>query len=252
MLVVIAAPGEHLARVAPGVAVAVAVAAVLDAPVLWRKRRTWELPSGAILTGLFVAMVLSAQEPWYVVGCTSAVAILSKYLFRTRSANVFNPAAFALVATFYVFDAGHSWWGAMPDITPWLALPVLITAGGFITDKVNRSPMVLAFLGSYYLLFTAAAYVGNPGTVAEIFVAPDLEAVLFFAFFILTDPPTSPITYRDQVACGVLVAAVSFGIFELVGAAYYLLAGVLAGNVVEAVRRSRRLADSRRVHLAVS
>ena len=36
-------------------------------------------------------MVLSPHEPWYVAGCTSAVAIVSKYLFRTRSANIFNP-----------------------------------------------------------------------------------------------------------------------------------------------------------------
>jgi Na+-translocating ferredoxin:NAD+ oxidoreductase RnfD subunit len=136
-----------------------------------------------------------------------------------------------------VFDAGHSWWGALPDITPWVALPVLGATGVYITAKVNRIPIVLAFLGTYFLLFSVAAFVGDPRRVAEAFVTPDLQAVLFFAFFILTDPPTSPITYPAQVACGVLVAAVGFGVFESVGAAYYLLAGVLVGNVLEAWRR---------------
>ncbi len=242
-----AALGESIAQVAPGLASAVAVAALIDAPILRRRRKAWEFPSGAILTGLLVAMVLSPQEPWYVTACTSAVAILSKYIFRTRSANVFNPAALALVATFYVFDTGQSWWGALPDITPLVALPVLFATGVLITDKVNKIPLVLAFLGSYYLLFTVTAFLGDPRPVAETFVTPDLQAVLFFAFFILTDPPTSPVKYPDQIVCGVLVAAASYGVFELAGAACYLLAGVLVGNVLEAWRRGRRPVVSMRL-----
>ena len=93
------------------------------------------------------------------------------------------------------------------------------------------------FLGTYFALFTFMAFPGEPGKVADMFRAPDLHAALFFAFFILTDPPTSPVKYRGQIVCGVLVAAVSFAIFEWNGAAYYLLAGVLVGNVFEAWHR---------------
>ena len=45
--------------------------------------------------------------------------------------------------------------------------------------------------------------------------------------FILTDPPTSPVKYRDQVVCGVLVAVVSYAVFTWVGVVYFLLAGVV-------------------------
>jgi Na+-translocating ferredoxin:NAD+ oxidoreductase RnfD subunit len=164
------------------------------------------------------------------------VAVSSKYIFRTRAANIFNPAALALVAMFYVFNSGQSWWGALPELPP-MAVIVLLVSGIFIADRVNKLPMVLAFLGGYYLLFTITAFVGDPGHVAEIFRAPDLHAVLYFAFFILTDPPTSPTKYRDQVVCSVIVAVVSYAVFEWIGAAYYLLAGVLVGNVWEAWRR---------------
>jgi Na+-translocating ferredoxin:NAD+ oxidoreductase RnfD subunit len=233
--------GEGIAQVAPGLSSAAAVAALIDAPLLWRRRKAWEFPSGAILTGFIVAMVLSPHEPWYVPACTSAIAVVSKYIFRTRSTNVFNPAALALVVTFYLFDTAQSWWGALPNVTPLVALPVLFATGVFITDRVNKIPLVLAFLGSYYLLFTVTAFLGDSRRVAEIFVTPDLQAVLFFAFFILTDPPTSPVKYPDQLVCGVLVAATSYAVFELVGAAYYLLAGVLIGNIFEAWRRGDRL-----------
>lgn len=236
ILAALAAPSEGIALVAPGLASAVIVAGLIDLVVLRKIRNAWEFPSGAILTGLIIAMILTPREPWYVAACTSAVAIASKDIIRIRSANVFNPAALALVATFYVFDTGQSWWGALPEITP-LALVVLFATGAFIADRVNKVPLVLIFLGTYFLLFTLTAFLGDPRKVAEIFRAPDLHAVLFFAFFILTDPPTSPVKYPDQLVCGVIVAVVSYAIFEWVGAAYYLLAGVLVGNIWEAWHR---------------
>ncbi|MEZ5318907.1 MAG: RnfABCDGE type electron transport complex subunit D [Vicinamibacterales bacterium] len=238
LLAAVAAPVEGVARVLPGLLSAIAVAMAIDAPILRLRGGTWAFPSGALLTALFVAMLLSPHEPWWVTATTAAVGVLSKYAFRTRTANVFNPAALAIIATFYVFDTGQSWWGALGDMAPWLTL-VLITTGVFITDRVNKMPLVLAFLGAYYLCFTVTAFVGSPTHVAEIFRAPDLQMALFFAFFILTDPPTSPVRYRDQVVCGVLVALTSYAVFQWIGAAYYLLAGVLVGNVWEAWRRVR-------------
>jgi Na+-translocating ferredoxin:NAD+ oxidoreductase RnfD subunit len=240
VLIAIAAPAEGLARVVPGVLAGAVVGALVDLPVLRWRSGQWQFPSGAILTGLLVAMVLSPHEAWWIVAVTTAVGVVSKYIARTRSANVFNPAALAIVATFYVFNTGQSWWGAMPDASPaLLALAVLFATGIFIADRVNKMPLVLAFLGVYYLLFTITAFVGDPRIVSEIYRTPDLQAVLFFAFFILTDPPTSPVRPRPQIICGLIVAVVSFAVFQFIGAVYYLLAGVLVGNVWEAWRRVR-------------
>lgn len=236
ILVAVAAPREGIALVAPGLIAAVLVAGVIDLLILRKIRGVWEFPSGAVLTGLIVAMILTPHEPWYFAACTSAVAIASKYMARTRSANIFNPAALALVATFYVFNTGQSWWGALPEIRPF-ALLLLVATGLFTADRVNKMPLALVFLGTYFGLFTLATFLNDPGKVAEIFRAPDLHAVLFFSFFILTDPPTSPVRYPDQIVCGVLVALASYAIFEWVGAAYYLLAGVLVGNIWEAWHR---------------
>lgn len=235
ILVAMAAPREGIKLVAPGLVSAIIVAALIDLLVLRKLRNSWEFPSGAVLTGLIIAMILTPQEPWYVAVCTSAIAIVSKYILRTRSANVFNPAALALVFTFYIFNTGQSWWGALPDAAPF-ALVVLFITGTFVADRVNKIPLVLVFLGLYFALFTLTAFLGNPVKVAEVFRAPDLHAALFFAFFILTDPPTSPVRYADQFIYGVIVAIVSYAIFETVGAAYYLLAGVLVGNIWEAWR----------------
>jgi Na+-translocating ferredoxin:NAD+ oxidoreductase RnfD subunit len=239
ILATAAAFGPGFARVAPLVGGAVLGAIAVDAPMLRWREGEWVVPDGALLTGLIVAMVLSPLEPWYVAAVTAAIGVLSKYVLRVGRANVFNPAALALVATFYWFNTGQSWWGALPEVTP-VALVLLFATGVFITDRVNKVPLVLVFLLTYYLLVTITAFAGDPARVAALYRAPDLHAALFFAFFMLTDPPTSPPKTRDQLAYGVITAAVSYAVFELVGAAYFLLAGLLVANGVEAIRKRWR------------
>ena len=155
-----------------------------------------------------------------------------------HSANVFNPAALALVASFYIFQTGQSWWGALPEL-PMTAIVVLFATGIFISHRVNKLPAVIGFLGVYYLLATLGAFVGDPKTVAELYRAPDLHAALYFAFFMVTDPPTSPPNARDQVVFGVITAAAAFAIFDVVHSAYFLLAGLLVANAWEGWRRVR-------------
>src|SRR5678815_5340878 len=208
ILLSIAAFHEGL-LVAQGLASAVVTAGLIDAVILRKKKKLWSFPDGAVLSGLFVAMVLSPFQPWYVFATGSAIAIFSKHVFRTRFANVFNPAAFALVACFYIFGSLQNWWGALPELPP-ASLLALFATGLFITDRVNKLPLALVFLGLYFALFTATAFFGDAERVAEIFRAPDLQAVLFFAFFILTDPPTSPTKYADQFVCGIVVAISSY------------------------------------------
>lgn len=236
ILIPLAATGSGWRVVAPGVVAAALAAMLVDAPILYWREKEWVFPSGALLTGLLVAMVLSPHEPWHIAAITAVVGVISKYVARGRSANVFNPAAVALVATFYVFDTGQSWWGALPEL-PMIAIVALFATGVFITDRVKKMPAVLAFLGVYYLLITITAFVGDPARMAELYRAPDLHAALFFAFFMVTDPPTSPPKPRDQLIFGTITAVVGYGVFEFIGAAYFLLAGLLVANVWEAWRR---------------
>jgi Na+-translocating ferredoxin:NAD+ oxidoreductase RnfD subunit len=239
ILFAVATPAQDTRAAIIGLVSSSIAAGLTDVLILRLRKKCWEFPSGAVITAMIVTMVLRAQEPWYVTTITSVIGVLSKYVVRSRSANVFNPAAVAIVASYFLFHTAQNWWGALTDVAP-LAKLLLLASGAFIVDRVNKTPLVLTFLATYFVLFTATAYVANPLRVAQIFRTPDVEAVLYFAFFILTDPPTSPAKYRDQLVCGVIVAIASYGLFEWVGVVYYLLAGVLAGNLWEAWRRVHR------------
>jgi Na+-translocating ferredoxin:NAD+ oxidoreductase RnfD subunit len=95
---------------------------------------------------------------------------------------------------------------------------------------------VLSFLGVSFGLLAALGRI-EPVLAAELFRTPFVQAALFFALFMLTDPPTAPSRYREQVAIGVLVGATSVAA-ELLGAGQaYLLVGLLIGNIALAARR---------------
>lgn len=224
--------------VLPFLAAGAGAAMVVDLAVLRARKGRWIFPSGALLTGWIVVLVLNPSEPLYVAAVAAAVAVVSKYLLRSGTANVFNPAALGLVATFHLFDPRQNWWGALPEIHP-AALVLLLAAGLFVTDRVQRLPAMTSFLFVYFLLFSTTAFLGDPGAVAPIFRPPDLNAALFFAFFMVTDPPTSPAGTADQLTFGALTAGVAYLIFELGGPVYFLLAGLLVANAWQAWRRVR-------------
>ena len=193
------------------------------------------LPTSALLSGLIVAFILGPQEPWLLVAWVAAFASISKRVLATRREHIFNPAALALLGSALFFSSGQSWWGALGDAPGPLTL-VLIACGVFIVDRLNKFGLVLAFLATYFVAF-AIASMFDAASVAEMFRSPFVQSALFLAFFMLTDPPTSPNRLSDQVWYGVVAAAVAV-VSQLLGAGQvYLLLGVLAANVWLAVRR---------------
>lgn len=232
VLVAVAATRERPDRILPPLLASLAVAAAIDLPLLRLRHGRWTVPDGGLITALLVAMITSPYDPWHLAPTTTAIALASKHLLRWRGVNLLNPAAVGLVVSYVALDAAHSWWGALPDIAPAVGWPLLVLTGGYMVDRVNRIPLALAFLATYFTLFTALAFVRDRTTVAEIFVTPDLQAAVFFAAFMLTDPPTSPPRWRAQAACGITVAVSAAVLFVTTGGAFYLLGALLVGNVL--------------------
>jgi Na+-translocating ferredoxin:NAD+ oxidoreductase RnfD subunit len=212
----------------------------------------WRLPSSALLTGLIVGMVLGTTEPWYAALIAGVLAIDAKHLLRLGRSHVFNPAALGLVAVSFLFGSGQSWWGALPGL-PSVALVLLLVAGYLVADRANKLPAALGFLGVFVTLCTGGTLLAGAGAVAslgELFRAPLLNAALFFAAFMVTDPPTSPVAFEEQAVFGGLVAAASFVIYLATRGIYYLPLGLLAGNAGWACYREARRLWTRRVRSA--
>jgi Na+-translocating ferredoxin:NAD+ oxidoreductase RnfD subunit len=210
---------------------AVVVACALDAPYLRVETGRWQAPTSALLTGLIVGIILAPGTPLEVVAVASLVSILSKRLIRIGRDHLFNPAVVGLLWVGWQFGSGESWWGALAN-TSVLWLPVLLIPGVLIAHRLNKLPLVLMFSGVYVALWTAGSYLPlvQTQTAAEMFRPPFLQAGLFFALYMLTDPPTSPNLYPQQLWFGA-VAAVGAFVATLSGAGQlYLLAALLGAN----------------------
>ena len=219
----------------PHMLAAVLGASLTDVAINRFDRRTPSWPTSALLSGLIVGFVLGPATPWAVTVAVGILATVSKHLLTTNRWHIFNPAGLALLASVVLFGTGHSWWGALPDLS-WPFALLLLAGGAFIVDRINKFPLVLSFLGVSYGLLLALGRI-DPLTAAELFRTPFLQATLFLALFMLTDPPTSRSRYTDQVAIGVLVACSSVAAKLLGAGQAYLLVGLLVGNGALAVRR---------------
>jgi Na+-translocating ferredoxin:NAD+ oxidoreductase RnfD subunit len=221
--------------VVPHMLAAVLGASVAELAVSRLDRRPLAWPSSAVLSGAIVGFVLGPVTPWAVTVAVGILATLGKHLLATERWHIFNPAGLALLASVPLFGTGQSWWGALPDLG-WPFVFVLLASGAFVVNRVNKFPLVLSFLGALFALSAALGRI-DPVTAAELFRTPFVQAALFLALFMLTDPPTAPGRYAEQVAIGVLVAAASVAAEELGAGQAYLLVGLLAGNLALAMRR---------------
>ncbi|MFD0049776.1 RnfABCDGE type electron transport complex subunit D [Actinomycetes bacterium NPDC127524] len=217
---------------------AIMVAVLTDLAFAKLKNRQKFKVDGGIISALILSMVLSTEVPWYQVIIITFISILSKHLIVLNKKPIFNPAAFGLFVSIILFSSGHSWWGGMSLLSPWLLLLVII--GGFaVTEKVNKFPQVLTFLGVYFLFF-ALINLFHLKMTGEVFRPPFINSTLFLAFFMITDPPTSPAKYKDQIIFGFMAAAVSIAAYLEIGGLTYLLDGLLLANIWKALAVPKR------------
>lgn len=158
------------------------------------------------------------------------LAVGSKYVLRWRGKHIFNPANFGLVIVSLLFTS--AWispgqWGAAP-----IFALLLLGLGGIVTGKAKRWDVSLALLGSYAaLLFGRAIWLGDP--LAIPLHQLQSGALLIFAFFMISDPKTTPDARVGRLLFAALVATVGFSIqFVLHNSAGIILALILCAPLV--------------------
>ena len=214
--------------------VAIMTAILFDGTIFMLQSRKNLFSDGGIITGLIVALVLGSSSPWYIIAGTTVIAIVSKHLFKIKQKPIFNPAALGLLFAVFLFPSGQSWWGAFTELPVW-SVSLLLVGGFLVTQRVNKFPQVLAFLGGYFVLLLIMSYY-DVGLAGDALRTPFINSALFLAFFMVTDPPTSPGKYKDQIWFGVITAVVSMIIYLIFGGLSYLLVGLLAANAWNALR----------------
>jgi enediyne biosynthesis protein E5 len=204
--------------VTPGRA-ALLIATVLSAQVLCS--RASGLPSvevrSALISGLSLCLLLRTNSPVLAV-IGAFVTVASKFVLRWNGKHVFNPTNFGLVAMMLLTDrvwVSPGQWGAAAFFAFAIAC-----AGILVVRRAARSDVTLAFLGFYgLLLFARSAALGEP--LAIPLHRLQSGALLLFAFFMISDPKTTPSSRLGRIFFAGLVAAgaafVQFRLFRTNG-----------------------------------
>ena len=167
--------------------------------------RAWRLPAfdarSALISGLSLCLLLRTN--WVVLAAAGAVlAVASKFVIRVRGKHVFNPTNFAIVV---LLLTGQAWvspgqWGSAAFFGFLLAC-----LGGIVVNRATRSDVTVAFLAAYAgLVFARSAWLGEPMTIPIHRLQNG--ALLIFAFFMISDPRTTPDRRAGRVLFALLVA----------------------------------------------
>lgn len=165
-------------------------------------------PLSPLITALSLTLLLRTDMASVAV-LAAGMAIGSKFLLRYRGKHIFNPANFALVALMLASD--HAWvssgqWGSAA-----LGAFVLACLGFLVLTRAKRAETTIAFILFYgALLFGRAVWLDDPYSIP----LHQLQngALLIFAFFMISDPKTTPNTALGRVLYAGLVAGVAYTI----------------------------------------
>ncbi|MEM9050466.1 MAG: RnfABCDGE type electron transport complex subunit D [Bacteroidota bacterium] len=185
-----------------------ALSSVLLTQWIWVKIKGGSLHSlkSAMISGLGLCLLLKVDSLWVMV-LAGVLTISSKYLFRFDEKHMFNPTNFGIIVT-VLFDLGWidpGQWG-QGDTT--VAL-IFIGATGILL-RVKRWDLSVSFLTCLFLLeaVRVVLYLGWDWPV--LFHRFESGTILLFAFFMITDPKTTPNSRRGRILWGLLIAALSF------------------------------------------
>lgn len=176
----------------------------------------------ALITALSLCLLLRAND-YTTMALAASLAISSKFLFYYQDKHFFNPANFGIImALLLTNDAWVSpgQWGS----DGWYLL-LFFGLGGLILGKVGRWETSVTFLVSYGLLEAVRhLYLGWSWDVWQHqFMSGSL---LLFAFFMISDPRSTPNAPISRVIWSISLAILTFILrdyFQLTTAMFWAL-----------------------------
>ena len=167
--------------------------------------RVWRLPAydpkSVLISGLSLCLLLRTNSALFAVA-GALLAVFGKFLIRVRGKHVFNPTNFAIVA---LLLTGEAWvspgqWGNAAFFGFLLAC-----LGGLVVNRAARSDVTIAFLLAYGgLVIGRSLWLGEPMTIPLHRLQNG--ALLIFAFFMISDPRTTPDARAGRILFAFLVA----------------------------------------------
>jgi Na+-transporting NADH:ubiquinone oxidoreductase subunit NqrB len=171
----------------------------------------------AHITGLACSMLMFSSENLLPVIFASALAILSKVLFKVtidgKVRHFLNPSNTGIAVSFLLFP----WVSTAPPYQftenvsgswDWILPVIFIATGSFLNIKLTKkAPLIAAWLIGFFLQAVIRSFLFDNSMVSSLLPMTGV-AFLLYTFYMISDPSTTPSTKRNQVYFGLAVAGV--------------------------------------------
>lgn len=160
----------------------------------------------AVISGLSLGLLLRANDVW-PFALAALLAIGSKFILRRNDRHLFNPANFAIVLLVGMTDFA---WTSTSEWGSELWFSAMIAALGALTCwRASRLDAALVYFGAYAaLLLLRALYLGDPLDIPALRLTHG--ALILFAFFMISDPKTTPDDPRERALFISLAALIAY------------------------------------------
>jgi len=236
--------------------VCVLLCALIEVGVTFAREHVLVWPASAIQTGVSVAFIFRVGgtkhgDLWSFRGIhyfaiVVLLSLLPKYLLRLKGRHIFNPSNIGLawgllmIGPSHVFSE-HLWWA--PLGAPVLISMAVIFGGAFwVLRQVKMIPTAVAFLATFFVLIGILAFLGHDyyalwheGPVSgsyywwTVAMSPEL---LIFAFFMITDPQTSPRAPLGRIIYAVATAILAAGLISLQTTEFGIKVSILSSLIL--------------------
>jgi enediyne biosynthesis protein E5 len=200
--------------------IALCLMAAMAAQAAWQwglrlpTRKNWAGYLSAAVSALGISILVRAENLW-VHPLLAALAMTSKYVLRlgapTVRSHVFNPANLAAFLAWFALPG--AWlspgqWGFETSAALWM-----LALGAVVTGRIARWDVSLVFLLAWGGLLLGRSLV--LGYSADMVLAMWLQqmsngTILLFAFFMISDPMTTPQRRWARMGFAVGVAGLGF------------------------------------------
>src|SRR5947199_1722818 len=197
-------------------------------------------PKSALISGLSLCLLLRTNFPLLAI-VAAVITISSKFVIRWNGRHIFNPTNFGLV---FLMVVGAPVWvspGQWGNVAYFGFLMACL--GGLVVNRAARSDVTYAFLVSF-----AALQFGRAFLVMQRWPVPlhrlESGALLLFAFFMISDPKTTPNSRAGRILFAVLVTAfagfIQFGLYRTNGILWSLAILSMSVPLIDVLLPGRR------------
>ena len=193
------------------------IACVLDFIMIFLTKRSPAFPLSALVSGLIISALLGPGRLFYLA---PVIAVFSKYLIRLKNRHIFNPAGLGLWTVNVFWGLPLIWWFD-------LNWRITLIFGLFAVYRVKKLGVVFSFVSAAFVLSIIYSAIKHQPLMSNLGMIK-----LFFVFFMLIEPKTSPAYLK-----GKLIYGSSTALFALLAMAFlirndFLVTALIAGNAI--------------------